>query len=76
MNTDITAIRFSDKARWAGKKVEYDNSGKKIKGDKFNILDKRLLEDKINKEEVGQTTKDFNLGSIKTIGYRSYIFLL
>jgi hypothetical protein len=69
MNTDITGVRFSDKARW--RNVEYDKfwGGKKVKEDRFKIIDERLLEGKI-KEKDGHTTKDFNLGSIKAV-YRS-----
>jgi uncharacterized protein YjbI with pentapeptide repeats len=72
MNTDLTGVRFSDKARWGGKKVEYDKfwGGKKVKEDRFKIIDERLLEEKINKEKDDHTTKDFNLGSIKAV-YRS-----
>jgi hypothetical protein len=71
MNTDLTGIRFSDKARWGEMKVEYDKfwGGKKVKEDRFKIIDERLLEGKI-KEKDGHTTKDFNLGSIKAV-YRS-----
>jgi hypothetical protein len=69
MNTDITGVRFSDKARW--RNVEYDKfwGGKKVKEDKFKIIDERLLEGKI-KEKDDHTAKDFNLGSIKAV-YRS-----
>jgi hypothetical protein len=59
-NTDLTGVRFSDKARWGGKKV---------KEDRFKIIDERLLDEKI-KEKDGHTTKDFNLGSIKAV-YRN-----
>jgi hypothetical protein len=71
MNTDLTGIRFSDKARWGEMKVEYDKfwGGKKVKEDRFKIVDERLLEKKIN-EQDSHTTKDFNLGSIKAV-YRS-----
>ena len=71
MNTDITGVRFNDKARWGEKKVEYNKfwGGKKVKEDRFKIIDERLLEGKI-KEKDGHTSKDFNLGSIKTV-YRS-----
>ena len=69
MNTDITGVRFNDKARW--RNVEYDKfwGGKKVKEDRFKIIDERLLEEKI-KEKDGHTSKDFNLGSIKAV-YRS-----
>ncbi len=72
MNTDITGVRFSDKARWGEKNVEYDKfwRGKKAKEGKFKIVDERLLEEKINKEKDSHTTKDFNLGSIKAV-YRN-----
>jgi uncharacterized protein YeeX (DUF496 family) len=52
-------------------KVEYDKfwGGKKIKEERFKIIDERLLEEKI-KEKGSYTTKDFNLGSIKAV-YRS-----
>jgi hypothetical protein len=70
MNTDLTGVRFSDKAIWGEKKVEYDNfwRRKKVKEDKFKIIEERLLEEKI-KEKEGHT-KDFNLGSIKAV-YRN-----
>jgi hypothetical protein len=58
MKTDITVIKFSEKARW----------GESVK-DRFKIVDERLLEKKIN-EQDSHTTKDFNLGSIKAV-YRS-----
>jgi hypothetical protein len=61
MYTDITGVRFSDKARWGGEE--------KDKEDRFKILDERLLEKNI-KEKDGHTSKDFNLGSIKSV-YRS-----
>jgi len=61
INTDITGVRFSDEARWG--------TEKKVKEDRFKIIDERLLEEKI-KEKDGHTTKDFNLGSIKAV-YRS-----
>ncbi|HKG31907.1 MAG TPA: pentapeptide repeat-containing protein [Nitrososphaeraceae archaeon] len=69
MNTDITGVRFSDKARWGN--VEYDKfwGGKKVKEERFKIIDERQLEKKIN-EQDSHTTKDFNLGSIKAV-YRS-----
>ena len=71
MNTDITGVRFSDKARWGEMKVEYDKfwRRKNVKEDRFKIVDERLLEKKIN-EQDSHTTKDFNLGSIKAV-YRS-----
>jgi uncharacterized protein YjbI with pentapeptide repeats len=71
MNTDLTGVRFSDKARWGEKKVEYDKfwGGNKVKEDRFKIVDERLLEKEI-KEKHGRTTKDFNLGSIKAV-YRN-----
>jgi hypothetical protein len=62
MNTDITGVRFSDNARW-GREGD-------TKEDRFKILDERLLEDEINKENDRHTTKDFNLGSIKAV-YRN-----
>ena len=62
MYTDITGVRFSDKARWIG-------GGEKDKEDRFKILDERLLEKNI-KEKDGHTSKDFNIGSIKSV-YRS-----
>jgi hypothetical protein len=62
MDTDITGIRFSNKARWGGGEEE------NTKEDRFKIVDERLLEEKI-KENDGHT-KDFNLGSIKAV-YRS-----
>ena len=46
MYTDITGVRFSDKARWGG--------GEKDKEDRFKILDERLLEKNI-KEKDGHT---------------------
>jgi hypothetical protein len=69
MNTDMTGVRFSDKARWGT--IEFDKfwGGKKAKEDKFKIIDERLLEEKINKEK-DRDTKDLNLGSIKAV-YRS-----
>jgi uncharacterized protein YjbI with pentapeptide repeats len=62
MNSDITGVRFSDKARWVmgGAKIATE--------DRFKIVDERLLENEI-KEKDGHT-KDFNLGSIKAV-YRS-----
>jgi uncharacterized protein YjbI with pentapeptide repeats len=71
MNTDLTGVRFSDKARWGEKKIEYHKfwGGRKVKEDKFKIVDERRLEKKI-KEKDGYTTNDFNLGSIKAV-YRS-----
>jgi uncharacterized protein YjbI with pentapeptide repeats len=62
MNTDLTGVRFSDKARWGG-------GGEDTKEDKFKIIDERLLKEKI-KEKEGHTTEDFNLGSIKAV-YRN-----
>jgi hypothetical protein len=46
MNTDITGVRFSDKARWGSKKVEYDKfwGSKKVTEERFKIVDERLLE--------------------------------
>jgi hypothetical protein len=72
IKTDIIGVRFSDNARWGEKKVEYDKlwRRKKVKEDKFKIIDERLLEEKINKERGGYTTTYFNLGSIKAV-YRS-----
>jgi hypothetical protein len=61
MNTDLTGVRFSDKARWGG-------GEEKAKEDIFKIIDERLLEKEI--EENDGHTKDFNLGSIKSV-YRS-----
>jgi uncharacterized protein YeeX (DUF496 family) len=58
MKTDITVIKFSEKARW----------GESVK-DRFKVLDERQLEE-IIKEQDSHTTKDFNLGSIKAV-YRS-----
>jgi hypothetical protein len=58
MNTYLTGVRFSDKARWEGEKAKED--------DRFKIVDERLLEKEI-KEKNGHTTKDFNLGSIKNL---------
>ena len=43
--------------------------GEKDKEDRFKIIDERLLEKNI-KEKDGHTSKDFNLGSIKSV-YRS-----
>ena len=63
INTDITRVRFSDKARWGG------GGGEKDKEDRFKIIDEGLLEEKI-KEKDGHTSKDFNLGSVKSV-YRS-----
>ena len=45
MNTDITGVRFSDKARWGGEE-------KKAKEDRFKIVDERLLEERIKKKMV------------------------
>jgi hypothetical protein len=61
MNTDITGVRFSDKATWGGEK--------KVKEERFKIVDDRLLEEEI-KENNSHATKDFNLGSIKAV-YRN-----
>ena len=61
MNTDITGVRFYDKAR---------RRGEKDKADRFKIVNDRLLEDKI--EEEDGRTKDFNLGSIKAV-YREVL---
>ena len=58
INTYLTGVRFSDKARWEGEKAKED--------DRFKIVDERLLEKEI-KEKNGHTTKDFNLGSIKNL---------
>jgi hypothetical protein len=63
MNTDITGVRFSGKARWGG------GRGEKAKEDRFKIIDERLLEKEI-KEKQAHSTKDFNLGSIKAV-YRN-----
>jgi hypothetical protein len=52
--TDISQIRFGGNVHWGGKKV---------KEDKFKIVDERRLEEKM-KEKDGNTIKDFNLGSI------------
>jgi pentapeptide repeat protein len=61
MNTDLTGVRFSDKARWG--------EGEKPKEkDRFKMVDERLLEEKIKDED--SHTEDFNLGSIKAV-YRS-----
>ena len=84
MNTDLTGVRFSDKARWGGEE--------NTKEDRFKIVDERLLEKEIerkkrNKKNIkpaieneraiqedekkdGDTTKEFNLGSIKAV-YRN-----
>jgi uncharacterized protein YjbI with pentapeptide repeats len=53
INSDITGVRFSDKARWGEKKVEYDKfwGGKKVKEDRFKIVDERFLEEKINRNK-------------------------
>jgi len=61
MNTDLTGVRFSDNARWGGKKV---------KEDRFKIVDERLLEEEIKENDGHTTNKDFNLGSIKAV-YRN-----
>jgi hypothetical protein len=45
MNTDITGVRFSDKARWGGEE-------KKAKEDRFKIVDERLLEERIKKKMI------------------------
>jgi hypothetical protein len=58
MNTDITGVRFSDKARWG----EEERKIKKIVQDNRE----RLLEKNI-KEKDGHTSKDFNLDSIKSV---------
>jgi hypothetical protein len=50
MNTEITRVRFSDEARWREKKV---------KEERFKILDERLLEEDINKKG-SHTTKEFH----------------
>ena len=42
---------------------------RKDKEDRFKIIDERLLEKNI-KEKDGHTSKDFNIGSIKSV-YRS-----
>jgi hypothetical protein len=60
-DTDITGVRFYDKAR---------RRGEKDKADRFKIVNDRLLEDKI--EEEDGRTKDFNLGSIKAV-YREVL---
>ena len=46
MNTDLTGVRFSDVARWGETKVEYGKfwRRKKVKEDRFKIIDERLLE--------------------------------
>jgi hypothetical protein len=69
MYTDITGVRFSDKARWGGGEKDKFWGGKKVKEDRFKIIDERLLEKNI-KEKDGHTSKDFNIGSIKSV-YRS-----
>lgn len=56
MNTDLTGVRFNDKARWG-----LNNK------DKFKTIDERKLEEKIKK--YGKTKK-VNLASIKAV-YRS-----
>ena len=43
---------------------------KKVKEDRFRIVDERLLEEGINKDKDSHSTKDFNLGSIKAV-YRN-----
>jgi hypothetical protein len=45
MNTDLTEVRFSNEARWGGKKV---------KEDKFKIVDESLLERKSKRKMVIQ----------------------
>src|SRR4051812_28567610 len=62
MNTDITGVRFSEKARWGG-------GEENAKEGEYKIIDERLLEEKI-KEKNDDTTKDINLGSIKAV-YRN-----
>jgi hypothetical protein len=54
MYTDLTEVRFSDEARWGGKKVEYNKfwGGKKVKEDKFKIVDESLLERKSKRKTV------------------------
>ena len=67
MNTDLTGVRFSAKARWGGKKVEYDKfwRRKKVKEDKFKIVDERLLEKEINKEKEDKADKeDYSYGTL------------
>ena len=61
LNTDITRVRFSDGVRWGGKKVEYDKfwGRKKVKEERFKIVDERLLEEDINKKD-SHTTKEFH----------------
>ena len=70
LNTDITRVRFSDKVRLGGKKVEYYKfwGRKKVKEERFKIVDERLLEEDI-KENENHITKKFNLnlGSIKAV---------
>ena len=68
MNTDITGVRFSDKARWGEGKVEYDKFWRrqKVKEDRFKIVDERLLDEEIKRSD-DHTTKDFNLGSVKAV---------
>jgi uncharacterized protein YjbI with pentapeptide repeats len=84
MNTDLTGVRFSDRARWGEENT---------KEDRFKIVDERLLEEKIKRKKWnkkknikpsienvpaiqedekkdGDTSKDFNLGSIKAV-YRN-----
>jgi hypothetical protein len=51
MNTDISMVRFSDRARWGEK-------------DKFKTIDERKLEEKIKRDGK---TKEINLGSIKAV---------
>jgi hypothetical protein len=48
MNTDITGVGFSDKARWGG-------GGKKVKEDRFKIVDERRLEKEIKDKDRGTT---------------------
>ena len=47
INTDITGIRFSDKAKWGREKPNED---------RFKIVDERILEDKIKKMVIQKTS--------------------
>jgi hypothetical protein len=60
MNTDITGVRFSDEARWGEKKVEYHKfwRRKKVKEDRFKIMDERLLEEKIKRKKRNKKKKN------------------
>jgi hypothetical protein len=68
MNTDLTGVRFSDKARWGEIKYGKFWGGKKVKEERFKIIDERLLEKEIENKDGHR--KDFNLDSIKAV-YRN-----